>query len=272
MSSPELQLALPARADNVIVVRQAVAGLGEAIGMSAQRIDDLKTVVSEACNNVVIHAYEGEPGPLIVSAASSPEGVEIAVSDRGRGFQPHAAEEEMSLGLGLPLIASLSDSFEVRGGRGEGTTTLIRFSLVASARPSGNGDVRQLQEELEVAIEPGSLVRPVLARVIGAVAARAEFPVDRLSETVLLGDAVSAHRSEDFAAGRVQVSIKDGSDGRLQVRVGPMVEGGGERILSQMDLPGQAGSLRALAHSMEVTQATDAEGREAEYLLIEVGR
>lgn len=271
MSSPELQLALPARADNVIVVRQAVAGLGEAIGMSAQRIDDLKTVVTEACNNVVIHAYEGEPGPLIVSAASSPEGVEIAVSDRGRGFQPHAAEEEMSLGLGLPLIASLSDSFEVRGGRGDGTTTLIRFSLVASERPSGNGDVRQLQEELEVAIEPGSLVRPVLARVIGAVAARAEFPVDRLSETVLLGDAVSAHRSEDFAAGRVQVSIKDGG-GRLQVRVGPLVEGGGERILSQMDLPGEAGSLRALAHSMEVTRATDTEGREAEYLLIEVGR
>ena len=270
MNSPELQLALPAQADNVIVVRQAVAGLGEAIGMSAQRIDDLKTVVTEACNNVVIHAYEEEAGPLIVSAASSPDGVEITVSDRGRGFQPRAAEEEMSLGLGLPLIASLSDSFEVRGDRGEGTTTLIRFSLVASEGPSGNGDVRQLPDELEVAIEPGSLVRPVLARVIGAVAARAEFSVDRLSDTVLLGDAVSAHRSEDFAAGRVQVSIKDGG-GTLEVRVGPLVDGGGERILAQMDLPGQAGSLRALARSMEVTRAPDAEGREAEFLLIEVG-
>ena len=58
----------PARAENVIVVRQAVAGLGEALGLTDQRVDDLKTVVSEACNNVVLHAYEGEPGPLDVSA------------------------------------------------------------------------------------------------------------------------------------------------------------------------------------------------------------
>ena len=68
MPEATLQLSLPARAENVIVVRQAVAGLGEALGLSDQRVDDLKTVVSEACNNVVIHAYEGEPGPLHVSA------------------------------------------------------------------------------------------------------------------------------------------------------------------------------------------------------------
>ena len=49
----------PPAPENVIVVRQAVAGLGEALGFRDQRVDDLKAVVTEACNNVVLHAYRG---------------------------------------------------------------------------------------------------------------------------------------------------------------------------------------------------------------------
>jgi serine/threonine-protein kinase RsbW len=56
VTARELRLTLRATPDNVIVVRQAVAGLGEALGLSGPRIADLKTVVSEACNNVVLHA------------------------------------------------------------------------------------------------------------------------------------------------------------------------------------------------------------------------
>ena len=55
---------LPAKAENVAVVRHALAGLAEEIGMDEPGIADLKTVVTEACMNVVVHAYEGEPGPL----------------------------------------------------------------------------------------------------------------------------------------------------------------------------------------------------------------
>src|SRR6476619_3345066 len=63
-----LEIALPARAENVAVVRHALAGLAEEIGMDAAGVADLKTVVTEACMNVVVHAYEGEPGPLNVEA------------------------------------------------------------------------------------------------------------------------------------------------------------------------------------------------------------
>ena len=73
MSEPELDLTLPARAENVIVVRQAIAGLGEALGMPDERVDDLKTVVTEACNNVVVHAYDGGPGPMTISASADDE-------------------------------------------------------------------------------------------------------------------------------------------------------------------------------------------------------
>lgn len=266
MPDATLQLSLPARPENVIVVRQAVAGLGEALGLSDQRVDDLKTVVSEACNNVVIHAYEGEPGPLHVSAEPGPDELVVTVADQGDGFRPDASSDEASLSLGLPLIASLSDGFEVSGRPGEGTTTKISFSFDEKDLPvETNGAESAQVDELALQIPPGELARPVIARVIGALAARAEFSVERLSDTVLLGDAVSAHTPEDFPQGLVSISIRD-SDGTLGVRVGPMVEGGGERILSEMDLPGgQGGSLRGLAGSMDVVREDD-----GEYLVFEV--
>jgi serine/threonine-protein kinase RsbW len=263
----ELRLTLPATAENVIVVRQAVAGLAEALGLSGSRVSDLKTVVTEACNNVVLHAYEGEPGPLEVTAEPRSGELEVRVSDHGKGFRPRANEGDPSLGLGLPLIAALSDSFEISGGAGHGSRTTIRFGY-EPPEYSNNGKSVEVPQELEMAMTPGDLVKPVLARVIGALAARAEFSVDRLADTVLLGDAVSSSPGGEFADGRVGISIKDG-DGTLDVRVGPLIEGAGERLLSEMEVPG-AGSLRSLASRMEVTKGETPEGEAAEFLVFEV--
>ena len=267
MTSRELRLTLPATAENVIVVRQAVAGVGEALDLSGSRIADLKTVVSEACNNVVLHAYEGEPGPLEVVAEPRSGELEVQVSDQGKGFRPRANDGDSSLGLGLPLIAALSDSFEISGGAGHGSRTTIRFGYTPP-QFSDNGDSAEAPEGLEIAITPGEMVKPVLARVIGALAARAELSVDRLADTVLLGDAVSSSEGVDFAEGRLGISIKDG-DGKLDVRVGPLVEGAGQKLLDEMELPG-AGSLRSLASKMEVIKGETAEGEGAEFLVFEV--
>jgi serine/threonine-protein kinase RsbW len=267
MTANELRLTLPATAENVIVVRQAVAGLGEALGLSASRIADLKTVVSEACNNVVLHAYEGDPGPLDVTAEPRDGELEVQIADRGRGFRPRAREGDPSLGLGLPLIAALSDSFEISGGVGAGSRTTIRFSYTPPEF-SNNGTPTEAPSELELAITPGGMVKPVLARVIGALAARAEFSVDRLADTVLLGDAVSSSAGDDFAEGRVGISIRDG-DGTLGVRVGPLVKGAGEKLMNEMEVPG-AGSLASLASRMEVAKGQTSEGEEAEFLVFEV--
>ena len=267
MSARELRLTLSATAENVIVVRQAVAGVGEALGLSPPRVADLKTVVSEACNNVVLHAYAGEPGPLEVTAVPRPGELEIQIADRGKGFQPRANEGDESLGLGLPLIAALSDSFEISGGAGQGSRTTIRFGY-EPPEPSNNGSHTQVSEGLEMAITPGEMVKPVVARVIGVLAARAEFSVDRLADTVLLGDAVSSSEGQDFADGLVGITIQDG-DGTLDVRVGPLVAGGGDRLMGEMELPG-TGSLRSLASRMEVITRETAEGEAAEFLEFEV--
>jgi serine/threonine-protein kinase RsbW len=267
MSEGGLELTLPATADNVIVVRQAIAGLAEGLGLGPPRIADLKTVVGEACNNVVLHAYEGEPGPLRVIAEPNENELIVRVEDEGHGFRPRAHEGEASLGLGLPLIAALSDSFEISGGSGKGSQTTIHFGY-ASPEAEANGIPTVLPKELELALSPGAIVKPVLARVIGALAARAEFSVDRLADTMLLGDAVSASGGGDFTDGRVGIAIKDRA-GTLEVRVGPLVEGAGERLLSEMEVPG-AGSLRDLASNMRVTKGETPDGQAAEFLEFEV--
>jgi serine/threonine-protein kinase RsbW len=269
VTSSGFELALPATAENVIVVRQAIAGVAEALGLDSSRVADLKTVVTEACNNVVLHAYEGDAGPLHVTAEPGDDQLVVQVSDEGHGFRPRASEGDASLGIGLPLIAALSDGFEISGGAGQGSRTTIRFGY-APPEARSNGRPTTTPTELEIELTPGETVKPVLARVIGALAARAEFSVDKLADTVLLGDAVSSSGADDFSGGRVAISIRDRA-GALGVRVGPLVQGGGERLMSEMEVPG-AGSLRTLATSMEVTEGETPEGESAEFLEFEVSQ
>ena len=100
---------------------------------------------------------------------------------------------EASLGLGLPLIASLSDSFKISGGAGEGTRTTIRFGYAPPLGRNGTLGTEGVEEALSMELAPGAAVRPVFARVLGAMASRADLSVDRLADSVLLGDAVSSH-------------------------------------------------------------------------------
>src|SRR5712671_6570806 len=117
-----LQMALPAKAENVAVVRHAVAGLGERLGMDEASIADLKTVVTEAAMNVVVHAYPGgEAGPLSVDAVAEEEGLTVEIRDYGTGIRPRPDADRPTLRIGLTLIAALSSSFEISGGIGRGT-------------------------------------------------------------------------------------------------------------------------------------------------------
>ena len=235
-----LQMALPAKAENVAVVRHALAGLGERLGMDEAGVADLKTVVTEAAMNVVVHAYpEGEVGPLAVDAVAELDGLTVEVRDFGTGIRPRPDVDRPSLRIGLTLIAALSNSFEISGGAGRGT--VIRMHLSLSAAERGEGPPAQpaappAPEETEVRVGPPDLVGPVMSRVIGALAARQEIGVDRLSDAMLLSDAISARAPEGFADGHVSLSIADRPDG-VVLRVGPMLSGAAERVRESLELP-----------------------------------
>src|SRR5215204_6179740 len=124
-----LQMKLPAKAENVVVVRHALSGMAEQIGMDEVGLADLKTVVTEACMNVVVHAYPNGSGLLMVEAEPDSEGLTVTVCDSGSGISPEADSDRSSLKLGLSLIAALSSSFSISGGLNRGTEVMMRVPL-----------------------------------------------------------------------------------------------------------------------------------------------
>jgi anti-sigma regulatory factor (Ser/Thr protein kinase) len=126
-TTPDLTLTLPARAENVAVVRHAFGGLGEALSVPEQLLSDIKLAVTEACTNVVIHAYPDGEGPMEISADIGPDHLSVVVRDEGRGVMPRA--DSPGLGLGLPLIATLADSLELGTGTDDVTEVRMIFSI-----------------------------------------------------------------------------------------------------------------------------------------------
>ena len=125
MASPDLVLTLPARAENVAVVRHAFGGLGDALDIDDQVLADVKLAVTEACTNVVVHAYPGAEGPMEIAAAILDGRLAVSVRDEGRGMLPRP--DSPGLGLGLPLIATLSETLEL--GRAEDDRTEVRMTF-----------------------------------------------------------------------------------------------------------------------------------------------
>ncbi len=261
-----LQVKLPAKAENVAVIRHALAGLAEQIGMDEAGVSDLKTVVTEACMNVVVHAYpDGGAGPLEVEAEPDDEGLTITVSDKGAGISPQADSERASLKLGLSLIAALSSSFSISGGLGRGTQVMMRIPLTGGG---ANGD-RSSEPEIEVdsggtelSVGRAELLEPVLARVVGALAARRDLSIERLSDAVLVTDAIADAAPGRFADGCVRLGLSEGEKG-LELKLGPMEAGGAEQVRGELEVPGVGGSLETLVDELSVE-----EGVEGDYLVI----
>ncbi len=85
-ATPDLELKLPARAENVAVVRHAFGGFAEALSVDEQTLADIKLAITEACTNVVIHAYEDdEDGSLEVDASIDGRHLEVVIRDTGAG-------------------------------------------------------------------------------------------------------------------------------------------------------------------------------------------
>lgn len=258
-----LQIRLPAKAENVAVVRHALAGLAEEIGMDEAGVADLKTVVTEACMNVVVHAYSDGTGPLTVEAEPDSDGLTVTVSDRGGGISPQANSGRDSLKLGLSLIAALSSSFRISGGLDRGTEVMMRLPLNGGGTNGSSG--QEIPVELsgtELAVGRAELLEPVLARLVGALAARRDLSVERVSDAVLVTDAIAGAAPGRFADGCVRLGLGESENG-LELRLGPMDKGAAAEIRGDLEVPELGGSLEALADELAVDESND-----GDYLIV----
>jgi serine/threonine-protein kinase RsbW len=126
--TPDMELALDARAENIAIVRHVLGGLGEAYEVPEEKLADIRLAVTEACANVVVHAYpKGQEGRMEVVTSMEEERLTVLVRDWGRGIRPRP--DSPGLGLGLSLIAALAESVQLGHGSEEHTEVRMTFAL-----------------------------------------------------------------------------------------------------------------------------------------------
>ena len=105
-----------------------------------------------------------------------------------------------------------------------------------------------------VSIASGPLVGPVLRRVVGMLAARADLPLDRLDDAVLVADLIASRAPAHVTAASVDVDLETG-ERTLFLRVGPLRPGGGDALIVDAVVPGVGNVIEQLADDLSVDAA-----------------
>ena len=116
----------PAVAESVGEIRRAVVAYLRRADRGDLELADIQLAVSEAVSNAIVHGFsDREPGRVRVHITEDDGALRIEVDDDGRGMQPRT--DSPGLGLGLPLIASVTERFETHAAPGRGTRLCLWF-------------------------------------------------------------------------------------------------------------------------------------------------
>lgn len=135
----EFKCVFPANSANEALARAALSAFLIQADPTAQELADLRTVISEAVTNCIVHGYRGTTGEITVCLRLLPERmIYIKVTDKGCGIpdvekamEPlyTTAPEEDRAGLGFAIMQSFTNSLRVRSIPGHGTTLIMRRQL-----------------------------------------------------------------------------------------------------------------------------------------------
>jgi anti-sigma regulatory factor (Ser/Thr protein kinase) len=255
---PNVLLEVSNRPENVLLVRETLTGVAQAIGLDGTPVNDIRTAVTEAANNVVLHAYAGEEGPLEVEIDVVAGSLEVVVRDRGIGIRQSSPTSDAEPGIGIPVIEALSEHARFDEPLDHGTEVHMTFATAPGLALEPPGEHRLAVPVFEqattaaISIAPPSLARAVIPRILCVLAARANFSTDRISDSQLLGDALVAHAGGSISGGYLNVAVHvEPHD--IELRVGPLIAGRGERLVVDSDVEGLGPVLEKLADAHGVT-------------------
>jgi len=258
---PNVHLSLPARPENVLIVRQALSGVAECLALNAIESNDLNTAATEACNNVVMHAYgvDGE-GALEVDVCALSDAVAVVVRDRGGGMPgEHVDEDGEQHGMGLAVIDALARHVTFAQTPGGGTELRMEFDAPdATLLEPICGEQLQTfaaahagpENVVELRLAPNAMARAVLPRVLSALAARAYFTTDRISDVHLVADVLAANAGESISGTHLDVGVTV-MPRKLELRIGPLIAGRGESLMTAA-ADGSAPVIERLTDSQRV--------------------
>lgn len=243
-----------------------LGGVAELLAIDPELLDDLKTSVSEACNNVVLHAYGGEPGPMEVGLYLGGDYIRVTVTDRGVGMTTPPVGGDVSQGIGLSVIRALTQNVRFASAPDDGTEVQMDFAISRDGRQlftapppaMPDNDMPAAGEgEVVVSLSPVTLLPGVLGRLARTLAATAHFSLDRFSDVYLVTDTLAAHAASAADGDRIEARLR-AEDRRLELTVGPFRQGTGSRLdVRATDHP--ASPLVLLSDEVAVEPAGEAE-------------
>lgn len=134
-----MHLEFPSKSSNEAFARAAVACFAAQLDPTLDELGDIKTAVSEAVTNCIVHAYPDTIGPVILKARILPDHVlDLVVKDRGCGIEDveqarkpmfTTGGEERS-GMGITIMESFMTEFRLTSAPGKGTTVHMKRKIV----------------------------------------------------------------------------------------------------------------------------------------------
>lgn len=133
----EIKLVIPSRSQNESFARVAVGAFVARFDPTLEELNDIKTAVSEAVTNCIVHAYRDTIGKIYITVSAEGETVKIKIRDNGCGIADiEKAKEplfttggEERAGLGFAVMESFTDKLKVRSTVGKGTTVTMQKKL-----------------------------------------------------------------------------------------------------------------------------------------------
>ncbi len=142
-----MELKFASRSENESFARVAVAAFVSQLDPTMDELTDIKTVVSEAVTNAIIHGYDSQPdGIVYIRAEIENDKIYITVEDNGAGIedieqarQPlYTTKPELERsGMGLTIIENFMDEVEIDSVKGEGTRIRM-MKRIKSGKPMYN--------------------------------------------------------------------------------------------------------------------------------------
>lgn len=133
----EIKIIIPSRSANESFARVAVGAFAARFDPTLEELNDIKTAVSEAVTNCIVHAYRDTIGMIYITVSADGNKIKIRIRDRGCGIPDiEKAKEplfttggEERAGLGFAVMESFTDKMSVRSTVGKGTTVTLQKRL-----------------------------------------------------------------------------------------------------------------------------------------------
>lgn len=133
----EIKIIIPSRSANESFARVAVGAFAARFDPTLEELNDIKTAVSEAVTNCIVHAYKDTIGMIYITVSADGNKIKIRIRDRGCGIPDiEKAKEplfttggEERAGLGFAVMESFTDKMTVRSTVGKGTTVTLQKRL-----------------------------------------------------------------------------------------------------------------------------------------------